>query len=647
MLADVRRIAAALLVGVVALVSTRAQGPADVGRWSPTFNLWAMNPVPGSACLNTNNCPPWNATEPCGEIVHAVLISSGPKKGWVLYWRAGIYTTCSPGSLLQYVYIWNPETSTVWEIAAPLPPGGVLNDLFCAGHSYLGDGRLVIAGGQDYCAPVSPGVSGGTLGSVHVWLFDPAVLVGAVPPPGGWQPFTYLGAMLDRRWYPATATTPEGSVIIVGGGKGDCTTNNQNEPVFVCDPPSPTCPTPPIPCPNPGNWRMADSMAFVSLAGSTATLVPRLTDPSSGLRLELPGCDTLTTYPHVVPLLQSPAASPSAEFAIVAQEGTNALNTFSGGNNSWVLSLDSQTDIDPMPLSLHWRGSSNSVQVPFPGGPVDWFAQIGGNAQELGTAPGLATVEDLQSPSPTSLWQQSLPPLNQPRVYHNTLILPDGSLLVLEGATADYQLPPPPPQPWPAPVAVQTPERLVPGATAWVDMAPETDFRLYHCVAILLKDGRVLTMGGDWFPFYTQNPNPAGQFNFASDAQIYSPPYLFWGPRPVMDLPPAEIWAGVPFTLTVRTPPNESIGRIVLVRPGSVTHGVNFDQRYVSLAFQLTSTVGLPIDWRTQTFSITPPAHGRQAQPGNWMLFVLTGESPIHLQNKGIPSIGEFVRFRI
>ncbi|MGH7150194.1 MAG: hypothetical protein ACREIU_05835, partial [Planctomycetota bacterium] len=275
MFADARRIAAALLVGVVALGDAGAQGPADVGRWSPTFNLWAMNPTPGANCLDTNNCPAWNATVPCGEIVHAVLISSGPKKGWVLFWRAGVYNAgCGPScpppacNSLQYGYIWNPDTTTVWEILVPLPPGGALNDIFCAGHSYLGDGRLVIAGGQNSCG-------NGTLGSVHVWLFDPATLTGDVPPPGGWQPFAYLGAMPDRRWYPATATTADGGVLIVGGGKGDCTTNNQNEPIFVCDPPSPTCPTPPIPCPNPGNWRMADSMAYVSLVGSTATLVPR------------------------------------------------------------------------------------------------------------------------------------------------------------------------------------------------------------------------------------------------------------------------------------------------------------------------------------------------------------------------------------
>ena len=52
--------------------------------------------------------------------------------------------------------------------------------------------------------------------------------------------------------------------------------------------------------------------------------------------------------------------------------------------------------------------------------------------------------------------------------------------------------------------------------------------RNYHSEALLLPDGRVVTMGSD--PIYARNGRDPGTFE--QRIEIYSPPYLFQGARP-------------------------------------------------------------------------------------------------------------------
>ena len=58
--------------------------------------------------------------------------------------------------------------------------------------------------------------------------------------------------------------------------------------------------------------------------------------------------------------------------------------------------------------------------------------------------------------------------------------------------------------------------------------------RLYHSVAVLLPDGRVYVAGGGGTPLVTDQKS----------AQIFSPPYLFKGPRPTVSSAPATLEYG-------------------------------------------------------------------------------------------------------
>src|SRR4029077_8295498 len=106
--------------------------------------------------------------------------------------------------------------------------------------------------------------------------------------------------------------------------------------------------------------------------------------------------------------------------------------------------------------------------------------------------------------------------------------------------------------------AVHQAEIWNPVTETWSTMAAMTEPRLYHSTALLLPDARVLVSGGGRF-----GPD------FPS-AEIYSPPYLFKGPRPVLGSAPSVIQLNSHFT--VGTPDAATIAKVSLLRTGSVTH---------------------------------------------------------------------------
>ena len=62
----------------------------------------------------------------------------------------------------------------------------------------------------------------------------------------------------------------------------------------------------------------------------------------------------------------------------------------------------------------------------------------------------------------------------------------------------------------------------------WTTMASAQTPRLYHSTAVLLPDGRILTMGGNGY----------------QQTEIYEPPYLFKGTRPVISSAPTSVSYG-------------------------------------------------------------------------------------------------------
>lgn len=218
-----------------------------------------------------------------------------------------------------------------------------------------------------------------------------------------------------------------------------------------------------------------------------------------------------------------------------------------------------------------------------------------------------ATTYVLDMNEPTPKWRQTSS-MAHPRTFHNLTLLPDGTVLATGGGiTTDRG---------DLPGAVHTAELWSPTTEAWTPMARMQIPRLYHSTALLMPDGRVLTVGGGRFNGDASDPN---QFS----AEIYSPPYLFQGPRPTISAAPTATTYGTSFA--VLTPDAGQIATVSLLRLGTVTHAFNTGQRFVPLTF--TAVPG--------TLTVQAPANGNLAPPGYYLLFLL--------DQRGVPSIGAMV----
>lgn len=217
-------------------------------------------------------------------------------------------------------------------------------------------------------------------------------------------------------------------------------------------------------------------------------------------------------------------------------------------------------------------------------------------------ATAAAEIIDMAAAAPA--WRR-IADMNFPRRNVNGVLLPDGTVLVCAGIR-HYK--------WDNdPGYVYEAELFDPQVETWTPMAAMTVGRQYHSVSLLLADGRVLNIGSQ------------SAFTREMRMEIFSPPYLFRGPRPRISSVPAAVGYGDDFT--VESPDACRIDRVVLIRPTSITHHTNTDQRCLPLAWHRHGHCGL---------RATAPADGSLAPPGYYLLFIL--------DDCGVPSVARFIR---
>jgi hypothetical protein len=158
-----------------------------------------------------------------------------------------------------------------------------------------------------------------------------------------------------------------------------------------------------------------------------------------------------------------------------------------------------------------------------------------------------------------------------------------------------------------------------PATSKWAAAATAAKMRLYHSVSILLPDARVLTAGGG-------APGPVTNTN----AEIYTPPYLYkqdrsgtLAARPAITSAPTTTSWGKAMAVGTDT---AGISKVTLVRTGSATHTLDFDQRYQALSFTGTGT----------SLTVNMPASAIDAPPGYYMLFVF--------DSTGVPSVAKIIK---
>ncbi len=218
--------------------------------------------------------------------------------------------------------------------------------------------------------------------------------------------------------------------------------------------------------------------------------------------------------------------------------------------------------------------------------------------------PSAATTYVLDMTQPAPAWRQTAS-MAFGRAFLDLTSLPDGKVLATGGSLTKDGLTPA--------NAVLSAELWSPSSETWTTMAAMQTPRLYHSTALLLPDGRVLVSGGG-----------RSQAGDELNAELYSPPYLFKGPRPTITNAPTTLDYGSNFV--VQTPDAANIAAVSLVRTGAVTHAFDQNQRYMNLSFQKGSG----------SLTVDAPANANLAPPGYYMLFVLDAN--------GVPSVAPFVR---
>jgi len=411
--------------------------------------------------------------------------------------------------------LFDPEAGTVERVEQELA-----GDIFCAGHAFLPDGRLLVAGGTDsYDGSINVPRVGTNLplfgGLEQAYLFDPAT-----------ERWTRVGDMDAGRWYPTLVTMGDGSVLTAAGL---------------------TKQFPWVTLRKIERFRPGEGWETVGGAGRWLPLYPRLHLLPDGRVFYAGSYNTHYTFPF------SLGAFPTA-----------TLDPESGRWTDYTLPNEEE------------RQEGASLLLPFR--PDDDYRPqvlLAGGGTPSGTeAVANAEVIDLGADNPS--WR-SVDPMAHARYYTYAVVLPDGAVLVAggregtkgHGLKREYEeqagaVPS-------APNAVHEAELFDPETETWRPLDAMQVDRLYHSGALLLPDGRVLTAGS----------NPRRRVDELR-IETYRPPYLFQGSRPSVDAAPDAVTYGEQFE--IGTPDASEIDEVVLIRQCSTTHCLTTDQRLVELS---------------------------------------------------------------
>jgi hypothetical protein len=462
---------------------------------------------------------PYDTQQPNGtsvDVGHAAVLHTGK----VLFIPADYQSAGWPTP------IWDPSDEVNPQFEYPV--GNPAYSLFCSGHSFLSDGKLLVLGGG--------GDRNVTPSAVWGYKFDPGAKT--------WTRTS--GAMSEYRWYPTAVTLGDHRVLVTcGSGSG-----HMEAYVEATD-------------------------SFVEIAGDTRGF-PNL----------YPGLHLLPN--HAIFYSRTGWGSAGANLAF--NDNTSAFFTFDPSDpltGSW-------TNVTPSTLN---RAKAMSVTILSPTFPTVRILAIGG-VDSFGNGLSSAEIFDASVLTGSSSWTSPIPvPDGEARRQCNAVLLPDGTVFVSGGINR-----------------VNSPCTMFdPASNGWRPMDELPSIRGYHSVSLLLPSGKVLVAGGD------NNPR----------IEVFSPPYLFRGPRPAITATPSLVHHGQ--TFSIESPDAADIVKVVFVRPSAVTHQTDTEQRVIVVPF-------LHDHVQPNRIQLTAPHGGHPhslAPQGYYMLFVLNQNS--------VPSVGRWI----
>jgi len=640
--------AALSVAGVMPLSGSSAGAAGDAGSLSAVFG---QNAKPG--CFTAQYNPPDGYRCPPAAMAAAVL-----SNGKVLFWdglegmnKVQLNVVAEFGDVAQndqsrvldlsgktptFATPGNQSADGNGSLAEPIDsplPGAVDSsgndyDLFCSPLVQLADGTVLAAGGTKYY--LEPGVTDPTTGKSYgvselqglkaTRIFDPKQ--------NTWENLPGSSDMHYGRWYPTLVTLPTGNVFVASG------VTKLIKPVYD------------------DGRQMTDSGRNVvetetfDLASKTWTV--NHGGPSSDPTLSDSSQQSLPLFArlHLLPdgKVYYDAAgqtfNPDGQgydeatwvHAKVYNPATQAWSDLAADNPFGVPLVDG--------LPLGFRGSGFDVLLPLvPDSNGNYTqASVFNGGGVVGPTPGTyigdnsTTINTITTTNGAdTLTSKSGPTLLNRRWYGSAVVLPDGEVFVTNGADRDEVDAPGSGTP------VYQTELIDPNAGS-VTAGPSLDSnhgRTYHNTAILLPDGRVLIGGhapiATGYAFQNDTAHTALGFSAAesdSTFQIYSPPYLSYGSRPVIDQVPSRTANNK--SLTIETSQAKQVTKVVLVRDPSMTHLTDGDQRNVQLVISKKDDDSVTV--RIPNSNVAPP--------GPYMLFIETTKQ-VNGAAKLVPSVSK------
>ena len=714
---------AALCRGVLAVTAAVQIGPIARSQCLPTqkcyVGAWA-----GPWEWNADVCSSYSCTDeglPV-EFLHGAVIPTGRYKGRVLLLRADTGPNCTGLTALE-TWMFDPAYPTrltrIFHDSVPY-------NMECGGQSCDRLGRLVLAGGfpgplptnlNDAAFRFDPRAPGAAT--------YPEVATGGVPTPcdpptiAGGNCWSQIGDLHLPHYYPtliplirwAVLGAQLGSIVganaIIGGPPGaeHSIGARGNEVWQLLDPSNANSTgqwSDPIVPENYGNSRNGDDTI-----PQPPNTWPVIGTDYEEYQLERDTSDPNSEYPS--PLLDSYPRS------FQLSEPTHG-QVFIAGDTRTIINgkpFDAAYDLDPThPLDIPVGTETLTMNVPYAGGhSLPWAllrstsfgtehhygnaallfrkdsagtlvrnrVLVFGGEWNLPNVPSYAShvVEEFapgnDAASSSHVWHQkthlggTVSPV--PRLYSNSIVLPDGNILVVGGNSAvwDPCLPGSP---------VSTPELYDPGDDAiasgstrllaasnpvtstsnpntwpYFSGPPGSIPRFYHSMAMLLPDASVFVVGGvvhgNGGPTNTNCPTPIFPDSRLS-GEIFYPPYLYEGDQFVVGRPSIDGVSlsntsyqqlstssqTISFAVDVTTY-SGPVAKVSIQRPACPTHHFDSDQRYIELNYSGGGGTGTQ-----QTLSVDAPADDIAPQ-GYYMLFVLEQRA----SGQFVPSIAEFIRF--
>ncbi|HMC70788.1 MAG TPA: galactose oxidase early set domain-containing protein [Mycobacteriales bacterium] len=519
------------------------------------------------------------------------------------------------------------------DVDSPLPAGVVDSpgndyDLFCSPLVQLADGTVLSAGGTKYY--LEPGATDPTTGKSYglselqglkaTRIFDPAA--------NTWKNLPGSSDMHYGRWYPTLVTLASGQVFVASGvtklikpaytdGRSQFDSGRNVVETETFNPATRT-------------WTVNHSSA----PGSDPTL-------ADGSQQSLPLFARLHLLPDGKVYYDAAGQTFNPDGQAYDEANWVHAKVYDPATQTWSdLPADTPTGlplVDGQPLGF--LGSGFDVMLPLePDANGNYTtARVFNGGGVVGPTPGSYLGDDSTTINTIdtaggqdTLTSESGPNLLNRRWYGSAVVLPDGQVFVTNGADRDEVDGPGSGSP-----VLQT-ELVNPDAGTVIagPSLPSDHGRTYHNSAVLLPDGRVLIGGhapiATGYAFQNDTAHSALGFSSAesdSTFQIYSPPYLSDGPRPVIDDIDHRATNGG--RLEIETPQARHVTKVVLVRNPSMTHLTDGDQRTVEVP--ITSRDGDELTVRLPNASVLPT--------GPYMAFIETTSSSGHL----VPSVSRQV----